>query len=117
MVKSESVGIWAFYIGLVVTLIVAIISPSVTYDATLLGIVAILGIIVGLLNIEDKEIMTFLVASIALLLSAGSLVTLASFIPFIGEVTVNFLQGLVVFVAPGAAIVSIKAFYNVAKRK
>lgn len=117
MGKYEKMGIWAFYIGLVIALLVAIISPSSGYSRTFLAILAVLGIIVGLLNVTHKEASNFLIAAVALLLSASSLIAIASLVPYLGEIIATFLQGIVIFIAPAAAIVSIRAFYEIAKKK
>jgi hypothetical protein len=117
MGKYEKIGIWAFYIGLIIALLVAIISPTSGYSRTFLAILAVLGIIVGILNVTYKEASTFLIAAIALLLSASSLIAIATLIPYLGDIIATFLQGIVIFIAPGAAIVSIRAFYDIAKRR
>jgi uncharacterized membrane protein len=117
MTRYEKIGIWSFYIGLIVVLLIAIISPATGYSTTLLAILAVLGILVGLLNIQDREVNTFLIAAIALMIGAGSLINFAAIIPYIGEITATFLRGLVVFIAPASAIVAIKAFLNVARER
>lgn len=117
MGQYEKIGVWAFYIGLIITLVIAIISPfaGTGFGTTFAAILVILGIIVGLLNIQDRETITYLVASITLLLVAASLGTFAALIPYIGRMISTFMQGLILFVGPGAAIVAIKTFYHVAR--
>ena len=77
-------------------------------------ILVILGLIVGFLNVTEKEVHGFLMASVALLL-AGSAGSLLSSIPAIGSILGNILNNFVVFVAPAAIIVAIKELYNLAK--
>ena len=109
------IGPWAFVLGL----IIAIVSAITQQVFWMLGI---LGIIVGLMNISDKELSVYLIASLTFLVSANALsVTLTKvvgFMPLI-ETLLTFidplLANMVLFVAPGASIVALKALYNLAK--
>ncbi|MFH1401230.1 MAG: hypothetical protein ABIH41_06970 [Nanoarchaeota archaeon] len=78
-------------------------------------VLAGLGIIVGLLNVTDKETTTFLVASIAFLVSFGSLSSVLSGVLFGWTAIGAFFDLMVIFVAPGAAIVAVKAIFSIAK--
>lgn len=109
------IGPWAFVLGL----IIAIISAITKQVFWMLGI---LGVIVGLMNISDKELSHYLLASLTFLVSANALsVTLTkvvSFMPLIERMLVfvdPLLANMVIFVAPGASIVALKALYNLAK--
>ena len=74
----------------------------------------ILGAIIGLLNISDKEIVHFLTAVIALLVagSAGW-----SLIPFIGAWLGNIFGYIATLMAPAAVIVGIKTVWNLANNQ
>ena len=97
----ETIGIWSFLIGLAIAVVLGIFG----YTATTLLLV--LGLIVGILNITDKEIVPFLVASIALIVVGSVSVGLPGWIS-------NILANIVVFVVPAALIASIKAIYALA---
>ena len=114
--KMEKAGVWTFYGGLVIAIIAAIVSPSGigVGVALLLGI---LGIVVGLLNVVDKEVIPFLVASIAFIVGASSLSTILGSLPGIGTFIPSFLQAVVIFMAPGAAVVALKAIWDITKSK
>lgn len=109
------VGPWSFVLGL----IVAIVSALTRQVFWMLGV---LGLIVGLLNITDKEVTKYLLASLTFLMSANALsITLGrlvDLVPFIGR-WMGFIDPLLanitIFVAPGAAIVALKALYSVSK--
>lgn len=60
--SQGKLGRWAFIIGLVISILLGFVSFS--YSALLL---VILGLIVGFLNVTEKEALKFLVAVIALL--------------------------------------------------
>lgn len=106
--STEKIGGWAFILGLVIAILFGLIGYNPSWA---IGLLVVLGLIVGFLNITDKETVPFLVASIALL-AAGS--------ANLGELWVN-LNGLLgnisVFVAPAAIIVAIKAVYALGAKK
>jgi hypothetical protein len=64
----SKIGFWAFIIGL----ILAIVGGLVAHDnAAVVVILIVLGLVVGLLNVTGKEIMLFLVATVALIVAGG----------------------------------------------
>jgi hypothetical protein len=109
------IGPWSFILGLIVA-IVSALTQSVFW---MLGV---LGLIVGLLNITDKELSTYLLASLTFLVSANALsvtlTKLVNLVPLLGEM-LNFVDPLLanvtLFVAPGAGIVALKALYRISK--
>jgi len=110
----EKVGVWSFIAGLVIAIIAALVW-GVT--STVVWILGILGIIVGLINIGDREVMMYLLASIALIIGASGLITVVGAVGIGVTMLTNFLHAIVIFVAPGAVIVAIKAIFEVAKSK
>lgn len=107
--KNDQIGGWAFIIGLVI----AVLAGLVTVPAYLsTWVLVILGLIVGFLNIGDKEITAFLIATIALLVVGGAGL---SAIPTVGGYLESVLTFVVVFVAPASVVVAVKQVYNIAK--
>ncbi len=109
------IGPWAFILGLVIA-IVSAITKQVFWA------LGVLGIIVGLMNISDKELSIYLLASLTFLISANALsMTLGKVVEFMPLVNLllsyidPLLANLVLFVAPGASIVALKALYDLAK--
>jgi hypothetical protein len=114
---SFKLGAWAFVIGLILAIIIAVWSglSGTTTPPWAVILLAVLGIIVGLLNITGAEVQKFLVAAIAFLLSFSSLGTVLKALA-LGWVGVDtFFYLLAVFIAPAAAIVAIKALFVIAK--
>ena len=74
-------------------------------------VLAILGLIVGFLNVTGEETRTFLLAAIGLILAATSVQT----IPFIGEVLTRIVSNLAVFMAPAVLVVALKSLFETAK--
>ena len=121
MVKQNRIGEWAF-LAFVIIAILAGLATSANVTAPYLEVTAVLvvlGIIVGFLNITEKETNSFLIAAIALL-AAGT----ASFAsldvagsPGVGAVIDNVLRFIGAFVAPAAVIVALKAVHAIGSRK
>jgi len=106
----ELVGAWSFIIGLIVAILVGVFSTSAVPGTVAATVLLILGLIVGILNVTDHEIIPFLVACVALIVvgSAGA-------IPF--EWLQRILANIVVFVVPAALVGALKAIYAVASTK
>lgn len=100
------IGHWAFIGGL----IVAVLAGFVEVPALPL-VLFVLGLIVGFLNITEKENTPFLVAVIALLLIGVAGLQLGKLTPIVVPILENFIA----FVAAGALIVAIKQVIVLAK--
>ena len=64
---KEKIGVWAFIGGLIIAAGIAIFSSSST-PTWAVPVIAILGLIVGFLNVSESEVKMYLIASIAFLL-------------------------------------------------
>ena len=98
-------GNWSFIIGIALAVVMGLFSSS-----TPTNLLLILGTIVGLLNVTEKEIIPFLVATVALMVSG-----LVS--PSLPMMLGSILNNIVVFVVPAAVIASVKAIYALASTK
>ncbi len=105
----------SFVVGLILAAIIAIFS-AVIVPVWAIYVIAVLGIIVGLLNITDQEITTFLIAAIAFILSFQALSSILANLAFGWTAVPTFFNLMNVFIAPAAAIVAIKALFTTAKR-
>lgn len=110
---DQKYGSWAFIIGVVLAIIIGLLGSGVFggFASTLPLVFVILGIIIGLLNISDKEITSFLVAVVALLV-AGSVNW--ALIPTVGGMLGSIFANIASLMAPAAVIVGIKAVWNMA---
>ncbi len=104
----EKVGKWAFVAGLVI----AVLAGLGLEQAWFVWVLAVLGLVVGFLNITGAETHGFLLAAIGLILSATAVQSL----PFVGELVTRILADLVVFVAPAVLVVALKTLFQVAKQ-
>lgn len=109
-------GAWAFIIGIVVAVIAGI--PNLGLPATAVALIlAILGVVVGLLNVTEKEATGFLVAAVALVLVATGLKPIETAVPVLGGVVLAIVNNIGVFMAPAALVVAIKAIWDMASTR
>ena len=109
----ENVGEWSFIGGVILAILIGIVPGAFTSYADLVAwVLVILGILVGLLNIKEKETHDFLLAAVALLIagSAG-----LQNLPVVGDYIGPILLNIATFVAPAAVIVALKAVYEIAR--
>lgn len=104
------IGFWAFIIGLVIAVICGIVLPA---NTVIIIILIILGLIIGFLNITAKEIMLFLVATIALVVVGNVFAPLTAL--GIGKILGSILGYVATLMAPAAIIAAIKALWAVGK--
>ena len=104
------IGFWAFIIGLIIAVVGGIALPQ---NEILIIVLIILGIIIGFLNITAKEIMLFLVATIALVVVGNVFAPLT--VLDIGKVLGNMLSYVATLMAPAAIIAAIKALWALGK--
>ncbi len=115
---DQKIGSWAFIIGVVIAVVTGIaigLMPAVsgeTWVNYVPLILVILGLIVGFLNIGDKEVMPFLIASVALVM-VGTVAELNT-IPVFGIVLAKIVNYIAVFAAPAALVVALLEFYRLA---
>ncbi|MFA6329496.1 MAG: hypothetical protein WCX64_02300 [Candidatus Micrarchaeia archaeon] len=118
----QTIGSYAFLVGVLLALVVGFFGGFGIGSEIILLTLGVLGLIVGLVNITEKEIVPFLVAAIAINVSLGSLSTVIKnvlgIIPAFAGIAagiVTALNYLMVFVSPAAAVVAIIAIWNMSK--
>jgi hypothetical protein len=104
---TAKIGKWAFIIGLVV----AVLAGLLFQPGWAVWVLAILGLIVGLLNVTAEDTRSFLLASIALTLSATALNTL----PIVGTALSFILPFVVAFVAGATIVIALKELFQAAR--
>ena len=111
---ASQIGFWAFVLGLVIALVFGIMSAlGIATGAipVIIVILIILGLVVGFLNITAKEILLFLVATIALIVVGGVFAPLNIFA--IGAMLDSILALVATLMAPAAVVAAIKALWAV----
>ena len=110
--SSQLIGKWAFIIGLVLAVIAGLVEGFYTIPYLVL-ILVILGLIVGFLNIAEKNSTKLLVAIIALM-GVGSMTVLA--IPAIDTYLESILSNFVAFVGAAGLVVAVKSIVETSKQ-
>ncbi|HUS48815.1 MAG TPA: hypothetical protein VMZ91_01510 [Candidatus Paceibacterota bacterium] len=110
--SSDVIGKWAFIIGLIIAVIAGLVEGLYTIPYLTL-ILVILGLVVGFLNIAEKNVTKLLVAIIALMV-VGSTTVLA--IPAISGYLEAMLTNFVAFVGAAGLVVAIKAIVETSKK-
>ena len=103
----EMVGKWAFVAGLVL----AVLLGYILGVGWAVWVLAILGVIVGLLNVTREDTERFLLAAIAFGLSVTALNT----VPGLGPHITNILGYVAAFVAGAVVVVASKALLQTAR--
>jgi uncharacterized membrane protein len=105
--NMATIGKWAFIAGLVI----AVLAGLFFQPGWAIWVLAILGVIVGLFNVTAEDTRGFLLASIALTLSATALNTL----PIVGTAVSYILPFVVAFVAGATIVIALKELFQAAR--
>jgi hypothetical protein len=105
--NTAKIGKWAFILGLVLAVLAGLFyQPDWAY-----WVLAILGVIVGLVNVTAEDTRGFLLAAIALVLSATALNT----VPVLGKALSLILPFVVAFVSGAMIVVALKELLQTAR--
>jgi hypothetical protein len=107
--KLALAGKWAFIVGLILAVVAGILFEA---EEVVFWVLAILGVIVGLLNVSRADTQGFLLAAIAFILSATAL----NLIPIVGETLSQILQYVAAFVAGATVVVALKALFETGRK-
>ena len=107
-VELHVLGHWLFLIGIGVSVVLGVAMPNTAFISSVL---VLMGLVIGLLNIKAKEVNSFLLASVSLIIVAQSL----KYIPLMGSYLLHIMSYFVFLVAPAATIVAVLAVYRLAK--
>lgn len=111
---GSKLGEWAFIIGVVLAILFGFIPSDWEGMATL--VLVVLGLVVGLLNVSEKESTPFLVAAAALMITGSAGETLKLIPPeALGSFLQNAVEKIGVFVVPAAIVVALKSIQSLAK--
>ena len=123
--KENSVGAWAFLIGIILAIIIGIVTKLIpipaliSYSTQIYAILVILGLIVGFsIKVTRKDAQTFLITGAILVVVSkfgmesvtGSLIGIG-----IGDTVSSIFAALLVLFVPATIIVAIKTVFGLAK--
>lgn len=107
----QQIGGYAFILGIIIAILAGLVSLDASTANLVLWVMVVLGLIIGFLNVTDKETTSFLVAAISLILTQGALSTLNV------AIITGIVSNIAVLAAPAALIVALKAVWNMASSK
>jgi len=111
--SNEAIGKWAFLIGLIIAVIAAFVTG---YTELILLVLFILGLIVGFMNIHEKNVVKFLVALVALLVLGVASINALSVLGIISDYLNRILGNFIAFVSAAGLVVSIKSIIETTKK-
>ncbi len=118
MVKSREnlVGAFAFLVGVIFAVTMGILQKTVVTSGSSIpyAFLMILGLIIGFLNTGDRDSITFLIASLALVIVSGfgqSALIYVSNIPILSSLN-YILSALLVMFVPATIIVALKVVFS-----
>ena len=115
--RAQKVGEWSFFACVIIAVLGGMFAPN---NGGMTLALVILGIIVGIINITEKETTPYLIATIALIVAGTASFEVLDNITgavAIGTRIDNVLNYISNFVAPAAVIVALKAVWGMAKSK
>ncbi|MCS3902455.1 membrane associated rhomboid family serine protease [Methylohalomonas lacus] len=101
------IGKWAFIAGLVI----AVLAGFGLDYSWVTWVLAILGLVVGFLNVGEQETQTFLLAAIGMLMSASAI----SVIPYIGDIGTAIIANVVAFISAAILVVTLRSLFVTAR--
>ncbi|HPD57695.1 MAG TPA: hypothetical protein P5294_10880 [Smithellaceae bacterium] len=104
------VGTVCFIIGVVVSILAGFIRWEYLFP-----ILTVLGLIVGFLNVTNKEVQAFLIAAVSLVIISALGADQFADLPVVGETMSRIYAALLAFVGPATIIVALKSIYSLAK--
>jgi hypothetical protein len=107
--SSNLIGSWAFLIGVILAVIFGFLG---TVQGNILTSLVVIGLIVGLLNVSEKETHAFLMSGVVLIIASALAGNSLSSIVWAD----NILTALLAIFVPSTIIVAIKNVFNIAKR-
>jgi uncharacterized membrane protein len=112
-------GAWAFLIGVVLALVAGILSFG-SIHPIILGILAVLGLVIGFVNVSDKDVNTFLITGVSLVIVSFAGIQGISGAEIIGinigKIIASTLGALLVLLVPATIVVAIKSLFSIAQR-
>lgn len=107
--NTGQLGKWAFIVGGLVALIHAFYPvPYATW------ILVIAGLIIGAVNIKERDALGFLIVLVALVV--GGIGGWSGMVPSIGLQLKGIVNNVITLLSPAALVVALKAAYSMAKR-
>jgi hypothetical protein len=110
------IGGWAFIVGVAIALVAGFVPQ---YQQIMTAVLVIVGLIVGFLNVTEKETTPFLMAAVSIMIAlytAGiGIERGAESLGQVGSYLLSVMNSVNVFVFPATIVVALKAIYALAR--
>jgi hypothetical protein len=121
----KTVGVWAFLGGVVLALIVGLVTGFMQLEPGVMGLISgfmvVLGLVVGALNVTDKEVNSFIIAAIGMavgssaLAGMGAILSASALTAVAGKMIQTAFTVFGTFVAGAVFVPAIKSVYRLSK--
>ena len=122
--QENSVGAWAFLIGVILAVLVGLsttiisIPNVIRYSGQIYGLLVLLGLIIGFVNVPEKDSQTFLWAGTALVIVSkfgmdsvrGSLIGI-----MVGDAVSAVFAALLALFVPATIVSALKTVFSISK--
>jgi hypothetical protein len=117
--KDNLIGAWGFLIGVILAILVGLFQPRFgeSTNTIIYSVLVVSGIIVGFLNVEDKDWLNFLFAALSLVIVSGlgqqtinNIVKLSPILAYLSSI----LSALLFMFIPATIIVALKSVFALA---
>ena len=121
--KENSLGAWAFLLGVVLAIVVGLstssflsLSSITRFSAQIYGILVIIGLVIGFLNVTNRDSQTFMISGAILVIVSrfgmesvtGSLIGIG-----IGDVVTSIFGALLALFVPATIVVALKTLFSI----
>ena len=114
--QMQTYGAYAFILAIIIAVIMGLAAQVIALGTEVITwipvLLVVLGAVVGFLNIADKEIARFLLATIAFVV-AGTAGAMFIQIPTVGIYIAGILGYIAMVAAPAAVVVGLKEVWNI----
>ncbi len=111
-------GQYAFIVGVTLAILAGLASGASivrSNQGVIVLVLVILGLVIGFLNVTEKEMTPFLIATVALIVTGTASNSLSVISYGIGDVLQTIVKNIAVLVTPAALVVSLKVVHALAK--
>ncbi|HLC37580.1 MAG TPA: hypothetical protein VJJ53_02265 [Candidatus Nanoarchaeia archaeon] len=106
--KGSIIGSWSFLIGVVLAVVLGAVG---SINQTITVALLILGLVIGLLNVTDKEVMPFLMAGTVLVIVSALGSSVLGAMPVVSRM----LAAILTLFVPATIIVALKSVFSLAR--
>jgi xanthosine utilization system XapX-like protein len=112
--SKKEVGMLAFVAGLFVAFFLALVQPGVSQTTQIMAL-GLLGISIGLLNVDVKEMEAYMIASVALVFCASVFAQVLDQLPVISGLLERLLANLLYIIVPGVVLIALRIVFEASK--